>query len=300
MTANAPPQEIRPAPRRTTFLAGLIGAGIGASRTPAMHEAEATRLGLPFSYRLLDSDALPRGPADLPTILRAAEICGFSGLNVTYPFKVEVTGLLDTLSEGAARVGAVNTVVLRDGRREGHNTDHSGFAEAFAAEMADAPRERVLLIGAGGAGGAVAQALLDCGVRRLVVTDTGPGRADALARRLRAGRPGARVETAETAEAAAAAGLDGVVNATPVGMAKLPGTPFPARLLHPGLWVADIVYVPLETALLAAARAAGCRTMSGAGMAVFQAVGAFRLFTGVEPSAAHMRATFERLGGMGG
>ncbi len=290
------PRAPLPAPRRPAVLVGLIGAGIGASRTPAMHEAEAARLGLPLSYRLIDSDALPRGPADLATILRAAELCGFAGLNVTYPFKVEVLAHLDSLSEGARRVGAVNTVVLKAGRREGHNTDHSGFAAAFAAEMPDAPRDRVLLIGAGGAGGAVAQALVEAGVRELLIFDTAPGRAAALADRIVAQTPGARAAAAASVEGAAARGLDGVVNATPVGMAGLPGTPFPARLLDPRLWVADIVYLPLETRLLAEARAAGCRTMSGAGMAVFQAVDAFRLFTGACASPAQMRATFDAMG----
>lgn len=283
-------------PRRPALLVGLIGAGIQASRTPAMHEAEAARLGIPLSYRLIDSDALPRGPEGFATLLRAAELCGFAGVNVTYPFKVEALAHLDSLSEGARRVGAVNTIVLREGRREGHNTDHSGFAAAFAEEMADAPRGRVLLIGAGGAGGAVAQALLDCGAGALVITDAEPARAQALAARLVRENPGARVATAPSA-AAAAAGLDGVVNATPMGMARHPGTAFPVGLLHPGLWVADIVYVPLETELLAAARAAGCRTLSGAGMAIHQAAGAFRLFTGAEPSAAQMAATFARMGG---
>jgi shikimate dehydrogenase len=92
--------------------------------------------------------------------------------------------------------------------------------------------------------------------------------------------------------AAEVAAADGLVNCTPVGMAKLPGTPLPVALLRPALWVAEIVYFPLETELLRAARAIGCRTLDGGGMAVFQAVGAFRLFTGLEPDAARMQRHF--------
>lgn len=278
-------------------LLGLIGAGIQASRTPAMHEAEAARQGFRLSYRLLDAAALPRGPADFATLLRAAELCGFAGVNVTHPFKVEALAHVDALSEAAARIGAVNTIVLQGGRRVGHNTDHWGFAEAFARGLPGVARERVLLIGAGGAGVAVAHALLDRGVRGLVLVDAEGARAEALAARLAPRYPGVRIETAPDPAAAAAGGLDGVVNATPLGMAGHPGSPFPARLLGPGLWVADIVYFPRETELLAAARAAGARVLDGAGMAVFQAVEAFRLFTGRPADPAAMRATFERLEG---
>ena len=93
------------------------------------------------------------------------------------------------------------------------------------------------------------------------------------------------------------AGADGMVNATPVGMAKFPGLPLPADLLSPDLWVADIVYFPLQTQLLVEAKKRGCRTLSGAGMAVFQAAGAFRLFSGAEPDASRMLAHFAELTG---
>lgn len=272
-------------------LAGLVGRGIGASRSPALHEREGAEQGLRLIYRLIDLDRLRLGAEALPELLTAAERMGFAGLNITFPFKQAVIPHLHELSADAAALGAANTVVLRDGRRIGHNTDGSGFAEAFRRGLPDAPRGCVLQLGAGGAGTAVAHALLAEGAGRLAIADTETARAEGLAADLRA-RFGAGRAAAVHDLAAAVAAADGVVNCTPVGMAKLPGMPLPAALLHPRLWVADIVYFPLETELLRSARATGCRTLHGGGMAVFQAVGAFRLFTGREPDAERMLRHF--------
>lgn len=277
--------------QRPAVLAGLIGSGIQASRTPAMHEREGAEQGVRLIYRLVDLDVLRLGVDALPELLTAAERMGFSGLNITYPCKQAVVPLLHELSPDARALGAVNTVVLRDGRRIGHNTDCSGFAESFRRGLPEVPRGRVVQLGAGGAGAAVAHALLTEGVGRLAVADTEAPRAMALAADLVV-RFGAGRAVAVEDLAAEVAQADGLVNCTPVGMAKLPGTPLPAALLRPGLWVAEIVYFPLETALLRAARAIGCRTLDGGGMAVFQAVGAFRLFTGREPDAARMLRHF--------
>jgi shikimate dehydrogenase len=276
--------------QQPAVLAGLIGAGIQASRSPALHEREGAEQGLRLIYRLIDLDRLGLGVESLGDLLTAAERMGFQGLNITFPAKQAVIPLLHELSEDARALGAVNTVVLRDGRRIGHNTDCSGFAEGFRRGLPGVKRDRVVQLGAGGAGSAVAQALLAEGVGELVVTDTDPSRAAALAARFPAGR--VRVSADLAADVAAA---DGIVNCTPVGMAKLPGTPLPVALLRPALWVAEIVYFPLETELLRAARAIGCRTLDGGGMAVFQAVGAFRLFTGREPDAARMLAHFAEM-----
>ncbi|MBP0465387.1 shikimate dehydrogenase [Roseomonas sp. PWR1] len=276
---------------RPPLLAGLIGSGIAGSRTPAMHEREGAEQGLRLVYRRIDLDALRIGADRLPDLLRAAEWMGFAGLNITYPCKQAVLPLLDELSPDAAALGAVNTVVLKDGRRVGHNTDCTGFAAAFRRGLPDVRRDSVVQLGAGGAGSAVAHALLSEGVGRLLVSDTDRGRAGALAADLSARFGAGRAVACEDLPAAIAA-ADGVVNCTPVGMAKLPGTPLPPGLLHPALWVAEIVYFPRETELLRAARAIGCRTLDGGGMAVFQAVGAFRLFTGLEPDAERMLRHF--------
>lgn len=276
------------------LLVGLIGRGIGRSRTPRMHEVEAERQGLALSYRLLDADKMGAPRPDFATVLRQAEEAGFAGVNVTHPYKREALEHLDAISASAEAVGAVNTIVFEQGRRVGHNTDCWGFAQSFRQGLAGAARERALLLGAGGAGGAVAQALLEEGVARLMIHDSSEESAEALAARL-GERWGAGKAVLATELAAAAGEADGIVNATPVGMASHPGSALPTPLLEPRHWVADIVYFPIETHLLWAARERGCRTLSGAGMAVFQAVRAFELFTGLEADPAQMRATFRAL-----
>lgn len=273
-------------------LVGLIGRGIGLSRTPRMHEVEGARQGLRTVYKLLDTDTMGATPPAFAEILRAAELTGYAGLNVTYPYKQEAIAHLDVLSDAARAVGSVNTIVFRDGKRYGHNTDCWGFAESFRRNMDGVARGNVLLLGAGGAGVAVAQALLDCGVETLWVFDCNPLSARSLVEALQQRFGETRARLAEDV-AALAPDLDGIVNATPVGMAKLPGTAIPTSLLAPSMWVADIVYFPIETALLRAARELGCRTMPGSGMAVFQAVRAFELFTGKAPDVGEMQATFE-------
>jgi shikimate dehydrogenase len=276
---------------QTSFLCGLIGAGIQLSRSPALHEREADEQGLRYIYKLIDLDKLGVGVEALPELLNAAKQMGFAGLNITYPCKQAIIPLLDELSEDARALSAVNTVVIRDGKLTGHNTDWSGFAEGFRRGLPDARLERVVQLGAGGAGAAVAHAALTLGTKQLMIFDIDPRRSAELAKNLgpRASAPGDL--------AAAMASADGLVHCTPTGMAKMPGMPLDAELLQRRHWVAEIVYFPLETELLRAARAKGCRTVDGGGMAVFQAVGAFRLFTGIEPDAERMRRHFLSMDG---
>jgi shikimate dehydrogenase len=272
-------------------LIGLIGAGIQASRSPALHEQEGTAQGLRYLYRLIDLERLGLDAAALPELLTAAERMGFDGLNITHPCKQAVIPLLHELSDEAAALGAVNTVQLRDGRRIGHNTDWWGFAEGMRRGLPEAAVRQVVQIGCGGAGAAVAHAILIQGAEHLALVDVDPCRAQALAERLRTHFGTGRV-TATDRLADALATADGLVNATPIGMIGHPGMPLPAALLRTALWVADVVYFPLETELLRTARAAGCRTLDGGRMAVFQAAEAFRLFSGVTPDAERMLAHF--------
>ncbi|MET0530341.1 MAG: shikimate dehydrogenase [Microvirga sp.] len=277
-----------------SVLVGLIGDGIQASRTPRLHEREGAEQGLRCIYKLIDLEILGLDADALPDLLTAAQRFGFAGLNITYPCKQAIIPLLDDLSPDAAALGAVNTVVLKDGRRVGHNTDWWGFAESFKRELSDAKTGRVVQFGAGGAGAAVAHALLTLGADELTIIDKDEARAESLVAAL-CGRFGQdRAMTGASIENAMAA-ADGMVNTTPLGMAKYPGMAVPDKLLRPDLWVADIVYFPLETELLRTARARGCRTMSGGGMAVFQAVGAFKLFTGLEPDAGRMLRHFSEM-----
>jgi shikimate dehydrogenase len=276
---------------RPSFLVGLIGAGIQASRTPAMHEREGAEQGLRYTYRLIDLEKLGAGVEALPDLITDAERQGFAGLNITHPCKQAVIPLLTELSDDARSLGAVNTVVLRDGRRIGHNTDWWGFAESFRRGMMGARLDRAVQLGAGGAGAAVAHAALTLGVGHVAIFDIEQHRAEQTAANLASRFGRGRVE-AGTDLPAAIDRTDGLIHATPTGMVKYPGLPLPAALLRPQLWVAEIVYFPLETELLRVARELGCRTLDGGGMAVFQAVEAFRLFTGIAPDAERMRLHF--------
>jgi len=277
------------------ILAGLIGAGIQASRTPALHEHEGAAQGLTYLYRLIDLDQLKLDSSALEELLTASQYMGFTGLNITFPCKQAILPLLDELSAEARGIGAVNTVVLKDGRRVGHNTDCLGFAEGFRRGLPDVSRQRVVQMGAGGAGAAVAHALLSEGVEQLTVFDVEAERAQALVDNLNQHFPGSRARLGHDLDSAMAQAC-GLVNTTPMGMAKLPGMPVPKALLRAQLWVAEIVYFPLETELLREARALGCRTLNGATMAVYQAVKAFELFSGVTPDPLRMTEHFHSLG----
>lgn len=273
-------------------LIGLIGAGIQKSLSPALHEEEARHHGMRLHYQLIDLDRSASSVEHLPTLLSAARIMGYAGCNVTYPCKQAVIPHLDSLSEEARAMGAVNTVVIRDGQLVGHNTDGSGWAWGFTRALPGADLGRVVLLGAGGAGAAIAHAVLRLGAKHLSIVDAQPERAAQLAADVNA-LYGARAEAGEIRSAMANA--TGLIHATPTGMDKLPGLPLDVGLLRPAMWVSEVVYFPLDTALVQAARALGCKVSDGGGMAVGQAVGAFELFTGEAPEATRMDAHFRRL-----
>jgi quinate/shikimate dehydrogenase (NAD+) len=279
---------------RESFALGLVGSGIGASLTPAMQEREGREAGLSLTYRLIDADVLGLTKADLPELLVWLRRLGFDGVNVTHPFKQAVVPLLDELSDDARDLGAVNTILFRDGRMLGRNTDWSGYGRAFRDVLPDAVHDRVLLIGAGGAGVAVGYGLLRQGASRLDVLDADADAASACVDRLSKRFGPGRVGVARDLDTALS-GAQGVVNATPVGMFGHPGSAVPFDRLRSDLWVSDVVYFPLETALVTAARARGCRVLPGGGMAVQQAVGAFEYFTGRPADPARMEAHFKEL-----
>ena len=279
---------------KSKFLVGLIGEGIQASLSPALHEEEARCQGLTLHYQLIDLAREGRGVGDLPRLIESAEAAGFDGLNITHPCKQAVLPLLTELSEDARAIGAVNTVVFGGGRRKGYNTDCSGFSVSFRQKLGDAPRRRVVLLGAGGGGSAVAHAVMSLGVEQLFIIDRDPGRAGALARNVAGHYPGRVVVSADEL-ASAAKRADGLIHATPTGMVGYPGVAFDPSLLRPEMWVAEIVYFPLETELLRVAKERGCRTVDGGGMMVWQAVGAFEHFTGIKPDAARMEAHFLKM-----
>jgi shikimate dehydrogenase len=278
---------------RRSLLLGLIGAGIQASRSPAMHVREAAAHSIGAEYRLIDLDVLGVGVEALPGLVADAAARGFDGLNITHPCKQAVLPLLDEISDDARAIGAVNTVVLRGGRRAGHNTDWWGFRESLRDGLPNAGLERVAQFGAGGAGAATAYAALAMGAGKVLVVDVDRARAAALADAMSARFGRARAIVADPRTALADA--DGVIQATPIGMASHPGMPFQPSWLRPGQWVAEVIYFPRETALLRAARERGCDTLDGSGMAVFQAARAFELFTGLAADASRLRTALDGL-----
>ncbi|WP_155368279.1 shikimate dehydrogenase [Catellatospora vulcania] len=282
------------------FLVGLIGSDLGPSLSPALHEREADELGVRYLYQRIDLDSLALDAEGVGMLVTQAAQLGFAGLNITHPSKQAVVKYLDELSADAAALGAVNTVVFGQGRAVGHNTDWSGFLTGFRRGLADAAVGDVVLLGAGGAGTAVAFALVRLGVRELTVVDLVADRAERLAEVVRRAAPDDRPVTVHTARSVEQAHerlavADGLVNATPVGMSRDGATPLPAGLLRARMWVADIVYRPLLTELLRQAQVAGCRTLDGGGMVVAQAAETFRLITGISPDIERMYRHFSAL-----
>jgi len=275
---------------RQTYAAGLIGAGIGSSLSPALHEREARRLGFDATYQLFDIVELGRDPGEAGQLVREARELGLAGVNVTHPCKQLVVPDLDELSPEATALNAVNTVVFKGDRLVGHNTDTTGFAEAFRRGLPGVATDRVVVLGAGGAGAAVAHAVLELGAREVTVVDVELDSARELVDRL---GTGSAAEPAALERLLTAA--DGLVHATPMGMAAYPGTAVPPELLRRSLWVAEVVYMPLETRLLRDARARGCRTLSGTAMVALQAAGSMELFAGLRPDRERMLAHVEEL-----
>ena len=290
---------------RRSILAALLGQGVKPSLTPEMHEREAERQGIRYVYKLVDLGDVGVAGDHLRRLLESAVELGFDGLNVTHPVKQAMVSLVDRVTDDVAAIGALNTVLISHGETVGHNTDVTGFGRAFAEGLPGVALDELVLLGAGGAGTAVAHALVRLGARRLYVVDPDVVRARALVASVEAAHPDAAVRiVAGPGLAEALAHASGLVNATPIGMADHPGSPVPPDLLRADLWVADIVYRPLTTDLLREAGVRGCRVLSGAGMAVHQAADAFELITGRPADRGAMTRDFDamvapELGGTG-
>jgi len=275
----------------TRALLGLVGSRIGRSISPAMHEAAGRALRIDVRYHLIDAHVIGFGPEAIPRLLEGVKLAGFTGVNVTFPFKEVATRCLDAV-EGAARtVGAVNTIVVRDGRLLGHNTDYTGFVSGWRRALGDRLPGTVALIGAGGVGRAISHALAALGADELRIADIESARSATLCDALRAHHPALRVRVAADA-ASASEGATGIVNATPVGMYAFPGSPVTAQSLEGVEWVADAVYTPLETEFVAMAWRAGAAVMTGQELAIGQAADAFELFFSRPAPQDVMRETF--------
>jgi shikimate dehydrogenase len=275
------------------MLLGLIGANIMGSLSPALFADAFEAAGIDGFYHLMDVDRL--AGRQLPQLLEAIKTAGFAGANITYPFKQDIIPLLDLVDPEAAQIGAINTVAIApDGRTTGYNFDRRGWRHSFKESLGGgaARGATVVQVGAGGAGHAVAFALMDLGVAVVVVHDRDAARARALCSGLAAHFGASRCRVAGDLEREIAA-ADGVVNATQVGMRGFPGNPVPASALRPAHWAADVIYTPVDTEFIKVAAAKGCRVLSGGGMCVHQAVEAFRLFTGINSDIARLHRAFD-------
>jgi len=274
------------------MLVGLIGANIMGSLSPALFADAFAAAGVHGFYHLLDVDRLPG--STLPQLLDAIRATGFTGVNITFPFKQQIMPLLDAIDPEAAQVGAVNTVAMApDGRTTGYNYDRRGWRNAFLEKFgaAAAKGATVVMVGAGGAGRAVAFALMDLEIDTLIIHDQDAGRAKTLVGDVAKHFGASRVRVA-TDLAREIASANGVVNATQVGMRGFPGNPIPTQAITAAHWCADVIYTPLETEFIKAAAAKGARVMSGDGMCVHQAIEAFRQFTGMTPDLKRMHQAF--------
>jgi shikimate dehydrogenase len=260
--------------------------------SPALFADAFAAAGIDGYYHLLDADRLAE--RRLPHLLGAVKTAGFAGVNVTYPFKQDIIPLLDAVDPEATEVGAVNTVAIApDGRTTGYNFDRRGWRNSFLEVLGpeSATAKTVVQVGAGGAGRAVAFALMDLGVAELILHDLDAGRANVLKAQLSSQYGASRCRLAGSLEQDIAS-ADGIVNATQVGMRGFPGCPVPVAAIKARHWAADVIYTPMQTAFLSAALAKGARVLNGGGMCVHQAVAAFQCLTGVTPDLRRLHHTF--------
>ncbi len=275
-------------PTVTTRLVILLGKPLGHSVSPAMHNSAFAELGMDYCYLPVEVTA-----EDLATVFAGLKRMNLAGGNVTVPHKIRIIELLDRLDPLAQSIGAVNTICLEQGQAVGYNTDGYGFLRSLQEVAGISPAgQRFLLLGAGGAARAIAMTLALEGAEAIMISNRNAERAELLAEEInRAIRPCAAMVAAEPkAQQAALAESTVLINCTSLGMAPANDTlALDPSLLHPGLTVADIVYNPMRTRLLAAAEKIGCRTVPGLGMLIHQGAAAFTLWTGREPPVETMR-----------
>jgi shikimate dehydrogenase len=254
---------------------GLIGKAIMNSSSPDLHMRLGELTGISATYDLFDANEMPVD--SLESQVRRVMAEGYRGVNVTYPWKEAALKMADQASEGARMVGAANTLVFEEGRTIAENTDFTGFVSGFRATLGERAPGRVLLIGTGGVGKAVAFGLGRLGAEEIVLLDLDEDKARQLAGELQAeGFSAAWIRPEQLEETVIR--CQGLVNCTPIGHEKSPGIPLPKALIASHHWIFDAVYVPAVTEFIAAAQAAEASVMSGVSLFVFQGVDAFKCF----------------------
>ena len=253
-------------------VAGVTGWPVAHSRSPRIHGYWLRRYNIDGAYV-----PLPIAPGDFAQAVRGLVAAGFAGLNVTIPHKVAAFELCDSVDEDARIAGAANTLTFGEGRISGSNTDRYGFLESLREAGIDPQAGPALVLGAGGGARAVVSALRGLGVPVSVATRS-PEAAEKLSREFGHVR---HLPWVQRADALGEYAL--LVNATPLGMQHQPALDMPLGGADPGVAVVDLVYVPLETPLLAEARDRGLRAVDGLGMLLHQARPGFEAWFGVDP-----------------
>jgi shikimate dehydrogenase len=282
---NAGAMEQRRMKAPTGLLLGLIGDNIAASRAPLLHRLAGEQNNITVRYDRLVPRELGQ---DFDAVFDGCVAAGYRGINITYPYKERVAARVSITDPLVRAIGALNTVVFDEGTPRGFNTDHTGFIAAYRAARSEQQPGAVCLIGAGGAGRAIAFALVALGASEIRVVDNNPAKAHALARDLASVAGSSRIRP-EADHDAAAADAEGIVNCTPVGMVGHDGTPLEADAMPGAKWAFDAVYTPENTQFLSDARAAGLAVISGWELFFWQGVHAWDHFTGLQLDEQRLR-----------
>lgn len=270
-----------------TWRLGLIGGNIAASRSPVLHTVCALSVGGNASYDLIIPAERGRSFADL---LIQCAASGFDGVNVTYPHKEEAAALVPAGDPVVAAMGSSNTIRFTPEGPRAFNTDYTGFMAAFRARFADCAPGRVLVIGTGGVGRAVAFGLAALGAAEIVLHDADLAKVVSLSQAIAVQFPDVTVRAAAPGQLADLSGLDGVVNCTPLGMVGRPGSPLPEAVSGTPVWAFDAVYTPADTLFRRQVERLGAAFLSGYDLYFHQGVQAFEIFTGRAPAANWVRA----------
>jgi shikimate dehydrogenase len=263
---------------------GLIGDNIKPSRAPQLHREAGRLVGLDISYDLFIPKELGKS---FDQIFEDSRSSGMRGLNITYPYKQVAVARVEIEDPAVRRLEAINTVVFENGRARGYNTDHSGFIAAYRAAFAETSPGPTAIVGAGGAGSAVAFGLAVLGAPELTIIDVDLGKARHLARAL--ARTNLKVTARDRVDDWISS-MDGVVNCTPLGMVGHPGSPIDRRLLGSQRWAFEAIYTPRHTEFSLAAAAAGLSVIGGYELFIHQGLDASRLFIGRSVDEAALRA----------
>lgn len=257
---------------------GLIGGNITTTRSPALHITCGLATGFNVTYDLV----IPaERSTDFETALEGCRAAGFDGVNVTYPFKERAVALIEPANATVRAMGSANTVKFGPQAARAHNTDYTGFKAAWAEVLGQCAPGRVLQLGAGGVGRAIAFALADLGATEIVLCDSAPGKAEAVAEAIH-GYCDTRVSLGQSGDHEDLTGFDGVVNCTPLGMVGREGSPLPPVLRGHPAWAFDAVYTPAHTSFRGQMTALGAQFLSGYELYFHQGINAFEIFSGVK------------------